>query len=290
LRTPDRIAVTGARGRLGSALMALLPNGFAWSRPEYDLDDPGAAEALLERDRPELVIHAAAWTDVDGCARQPDLARRRNSSAVKELAAACARRKVALALVSTNEVFDGNRSDGRGYSESDPTYPLNPYGVSKLEGEQAAREVMSSESLWIVRTAWLYGPPGNDFPTKIIAAADRLADGEALKVVSDEWGSPTYAPDLAAGILALLERSRAGLFHLVNGGETTRHDWAAAILRACRPARRLIPISRDEFERSSRAPRWAVLDASRAREHGGVDLRQWEDALSDYLDLVCARR
>lgn len=267
--------------------MGLLPNGFAWSRPEYDLDDPRAAVSLLERDRPELVIHAAAWTDVDGCARQPDLARRRNSEAVKELAAACARRNVALALVSTNEVFDGDRTDGRGYAEMDPTGPPNPYGASKLEGERAARAALPPDALWIVRTAWLYGPPGNDFPSKILAAADRLPGDEPLRVVSDEWGSPTYAPDLAAGIIALMRNSAGGLFHLVNAGQASRYEWARAILERCRPRRRLTAIAGAEFKRPSRVPTWAVLDPSRASQQAGVAMRPWRQACEDYLTSIC---
>jgi hypothetical protein len=133
-----KVAVTGGRGRLGCGLLERLPAALAWSRPDYDLDDPAAAERLMERDRPDLVIHAAAWTDVDGCARDPELARRRNARAVEELALACRQRGAGLVVVSTNEVFDGDRTDERGYSEADATNPPNPYGASKLEGEQAA--------------------------------------------------------------------------------------------------------------------------------------------------------
>ena len=207
-----RAAVTGAGGRLGRALMAALADApytglsgpIGWTRPDYDLDDPSAAARLLERDRPEVVVHAAAWTDVDGCARDPDLARRRNGEATGELAAACAAAGVDLVAVSTNEVFDGSAIDGRGYRPDDPTGPRNAYGSSKLAGETAARaayeRVAGGPGLAIVRTAWLYGPPGNDFPSKIVAASDRVEAanlGEPLPVVADETGSPTYTIDLA---------------------------------------------------------------------------------------------
>src|SRR5438093_4641467 len=176
-----RIAVTGPGGRLGRALMASLadapftgPGGpIGWGRPEYDLDDSGAAERLVERDRPELVIHAAAWTDTEGCARDPALATRRNGDAVGELARACAGAGADLVVVSTNEVFDGRRSDGRAYAPDDEPAPENPYGASKLAGERAAAAAWGAagarSSLAIVRTTWLYGPPGNDFPSKLLA-------------------------------------------------------------------------------------------------------------------------
>lgn len=282
-----RIAVTGANGRLGSALTTRIPGAIAWSRPDYDLDDPEAAQRLLERDRPDVVIHAGAWTDVDGCARQPKLAKRRNADSVRELAVACAAGNASLLLVSTNEVFNGDRADGRGYTEVDATDPPNPYGASKLDGERAAQAAMDSERLWIVRTAWLYGPPGNDFPNKIIAAADRLLPYEPLPVVSDEWGSPTYTRDLADAILALLKKSGGGVFHLVNPGAVTRQEWAMRVLARCRPQRRVVPISRNEFTRASRVPAWGVLDTARAQERAGVELRAWDEALSDYLGLIC---
>ena len=124
-----------------------------------------------------------------------------------------------LLVVSTNEVFSGDRDDGQGYAETDATGPRNPYGASKLAGEEAARAAFADfPGLWIARTAWLYGPPGNDFPDKITAASDRLPEGEPLPVVADEFGSPTYTLDLARAILDLVSLTDGGLYHLVNTG------------------------------------------------------------------------
>lgn len=286
------MAVTGARGRLGRALVAeLAARGIPtieWSRPDYDLDDPNAAAALVARDRPGLVVHAAAWTDVDGCARAPELAQRRNGTALGELALACAESAVGLVLVSTNEVFDGSREDGQGYREDDPVGPANPYGVSKLAGELAAREAYPGavDGLWIVRTAWLYGPPGNDFPTKILAAADRLTPGDPLRVVADEIGSPTYTPDLARALLDLLEATRGGTFHLCGADVASRFDFASAVLDRCRQGLTMLPISRREFVRASNPPPWAVLDCSAAAQLG-VGIRSWREALAEYLPTIC---
>ena len=142
-----RVAVTGAGGRLGRALIAALEDApftgplgpLAWSRPAYDLDDPEAAVRCIRQTVPEVVIHAAAWTDVDGCAREPERAMRRNALAVAELADACVRSGTDLVLVSTNEVFDGRRTDGLAYTPEDGPRPANPYGASKLAGEAAAQ-------------------------------------------------------------------------------------------------------------------------------------------------------
>jgi dTDP-4-dehydrorhamnose reductase len=284
-----RIAVTGASGRLGSALLAAAGRRqgivvTAWRRPEYDLDRPASVEGLLSRDRPSLVLHAAAWTDVDGCARDAVLAMRRNGDAVDALARACVARGAGLLLVSTNEVFDGERVDGQGYVESDPVAPRNAYGRSKLAAEEAALAAYGGhDGLWIARTAWLFGPPGNDFPHRIAAALDRLPASEPLPVVADETGSPTFTRDLAEAILDLVGSTRGGLFHLANSGQASRLDLARAAIERLRPGRLLRPIGRREYERASDPPPWAVLDCSLAAETAGVRLRPWSEALADYL-------
>ena len=204
-----RVAVTGAGGRLGRALVAALadapftgPAGpIAWGRADFDLDAPDGVDGA-PRPRPAGGRRpCAAWTDVDGCARDPELAHR--AATARRPAcwpSACAARGIDLLVVSTNEVFDGRRTDGRGLRPRRRTAPVNPYGASKLDGRASSprRPIAGTgrgARLGIVRTAWLYGPPGNDFPRKIVAAAERAAAaGEPLRVVADEWGSPTTPP------------------------------------------------------------------------------------------------
>jgi len=293
-----RVAVTGAGGRLGRALLGALADApftglvgpLAWGRPDYDLDDPGAAERLVARDRPEVVVHAAAWTDVDGCARDPDLALARNGAATGRLARACAQAGVDLIAVSTNEVFDGRRTDGRGYRPDDPTSPANPYGASKLAGEMAAREAyaalpgggsgLGGPALAIARTAWLYGPPGADFPAKIIAAAGRaIAAREQLKLVADEIGSPTAAADLAEAIVELIGSGAiAGTHHLVNRGAVSRATWAREVLRLVGIAVPTLDVPAATWPRASNAPPWGVLDPGPTR--AGEPMRPWQEALA----------
>lgn len=276
------VAVTGARGRLGSAVVAALEGAgvgaIGWSRPHYDLDDSGTAERLIERDGPDLVIHCAGWVDVDGCARDPDLAIRRNGDATRELAEACSTRQVPLLYVSTNEVFDGRRDDGHGYTEADAPNPPNPYGASKLKGELAAAAAFSGTAadLWIVRTAWLFGASGNDFPSKIIAAADRLDEDASLRVVSDEFGNPTHTAHLAVALMALVRLAPPGTYHLASTPPASRYEWARDVLATARPTVRVEPISRAEYQRASEPPAWGVLDSSRA-EALGVHLDSWKD-------------
>jgi dTDP-4-dehydrorhamnose reductase len=296
-----RVAVTGAGGRLGRALVTALadapftgPGGpIAWTRADFDLDRPDAFVGLVERDRPEAVIHSAAWTDVDGCARDPELARRRNADATGELARACAAVGTDLVVVSTNEVFDGRRTDGRGYRPPDEPAPINPYGASKLEGERqavAAYERATGGALGIVRTAWLYGPPGNDFPTKILAAADRArAAGEPLGVVGDEYGTPTYAHDLAEAIVELLGSGDvSGVHHLVNAGTASRASWARELFRQAGVEVAIDEVPASTWPRASTPPAWGVLEPTPPAS--GEPLRPWQEALADYLPTLLRQR
>lgn len=278
--TRGSIAVTGAGGRLGRALVeALGLRALPWDRSLLDLDQPDRFEALLAQTRPALVLHAAAMSNVDEAARQPALAMARNGAAVAALAAACRSVDAGLLVVSTNEVFDGRRDDGRGYAEDDRTDPCSPYGASKLAGEQAARAAFGAHpGLWIVRTAWLFGPPGNDFQTKIVAAADALPEDTPLRVVDDEFGSPTSSADLAAAIVSLVGATDGGTFHAVSTGFTSRFGWAERVLARARPDRALQAISRTEFVRASSPPAWAVL-----RRSAGIEMPTWQTAVDRSL-------
>ena len=294
-----RVAVTGANGRLGRALIAALgdapftgPAGpIAWTRDAFDLDAPDAIHGLLDRDRPEVVINAAAWTDVDGCARDPDLALQRNGAAVRVLAEATASRGIDLVQVSTNEVFDGQRAHDRGYLPDDPARPGNAYGRSKLAGEEAASSAYRDRpaSLAIVRTSWLYGPPGNDFPSKILGAAAANAADEPLRVVGDEFGAPSFSHDVAEAIVAMLAtQGWAGTHHVVNAGKASRADWARELLRQTGVDVAVEEIPSAAWSRASTPPVWGVLEPSEIRDV--EPLRPWQQALADYLPVLQRQR
>lgn len=292
-----RVAVTGADGRLGRALIAALadapftgPAGpIAWGRDVFDLDTPDGVASRLDRDRPEVIVHAAGWTDVDGCALDPALAMRRNAVATGVLAAACARRGADLLVISTNEVFDGTRTDGRPYLPTDTPAPGNPYGASKAEGERLARLAYATHpgaALGIARTAWLFGAPGRDYPSRILEAADRARDaGEPLRVVNDEWGTPTYTADVADAVVELLaDDAIAGTHHLVNGLSATRAEWARDVLSRAHLAVDLVEVPSMTWERPSRPPRWGILAPTSLPS--GEPMRSWPDAMADYAPLL----
>ena len=294
-----RVAVLGAAGRLGHALIAALadapfsgPSGpVAWTRTDLDLERPEAISDLLAGAGVDVVVHAAAWTDVDGCAADPQRALRLNGTATGIIAAACAARRVDLLFISTNEVFDGERTDGAGYGPDDEPRPVNAYGAAKLAGERAAAAAYAAAApgalgtapgaLGIVRTAWLYGPPGNDFPDRILRAADRARSaGSPLRVVSDEIGTPTRTADLAEAIVELIaEDAVSGTHHLVNGGAVSRAEWARAILDRHGIAVAIEEIPGSSWERPSRPPRWGVLEPTPLPS--GIPMRPWLEALRD---------
>jgi dTDP-4-dehydrorhamnose reductase len=301
-----RVAVIGVIGRLGSALVAGLeyapftgPGGpIRWDQPEVELDTLTAASIglLLDRERPEVVVHTAAWTDVDGNGREPDLAMRRNGTAVGELATACARRGIDLVVISSNEVFDGRRTDGRGYAPDDDRNPINPYGAAKAAAERLAIAAYEAEGaggrLGIARTSWLYGPPGNDFPAKIAAAALRArASGTPLKAVGDETGVPTYTPDLAEAIVELIGAdaiapapARTAIHHLVNGGRASRADWAREVLRATGIDVEVEEVPASTWQRASTPPLWAVLEPTPLPS--GEPMRPWREAFADAVPAL----
>lgn len=288
-----RVAVTGAGGRLGRAVVAALGPAAAipWGRPDLDLDEPASLEALVARDSPDAVVHAAAWTDVDGCARRPDLAMRRNGDATAVLAGACARRGIDMLAISTNEVFDGLRDDGRGYATDDEARPGNPYGASKLAGEVAAAAAFgpATARLAVVRTAWLFGAPGHDFPDRILDAAARAeVAGEPLRLVADELGNPTHAADLAVAIVALLDSRAEGIFHVTNEGRVSRAGWARAVLDAAGLTVPTADVPGSTWPRASTPPPRAALEPSALP--GAGPLRSWAAATAAYVPELLALR
>jgi dTDP-4-dehydrorhamnose reductase len=285
------VAVTGAAGRLGSALTTAFERDnwdvLRWTRVEFDLDDPRGVDSRLETDAPGLVVHAAAWTDVDGCAREPDLAMMRNGEATGALADACRATSAPLIVISTNEVFDGQRTDRQGYRPADPVNPANAYGRSKLAGEERAIDAFGGfDGLTIVRTAWLFGTGKPDFPARIAAAArEAAAGGRPLRLVTDEMGTPTYVPDLAEAIVALARDRFEGLHHVVNAGYASRAEWARDVLDRLNISVPVEEITLAEHIRPSRPPRWGVLEPTLVP--GGA-LRHWRVAMADRIEAIGA--
>jgi dTDP-4-dehydrorhamnose reductase len=275
-----RIFITGNRGQLGRALCgALAKHALAGcDLPDVDITDREAIGPAIAGFAPDMVIHAAAWTDVDGCARDPDRAYRINGIGTQNVALACAACDAALVYVSTNEVFDGTAAQP--YREWDALDPINPYARSKAAGEWFTQNLLTR--FYIARTAWVYAEGGRNFanPRRIVQVADERG---ALKVVTDEVGNPTYARDLAVGIAALIETGAYGVYHLTNAGYASRYDYAREVLRlAGRQHVPVEPIHLADFQRPSTPPRFAPL-ANTAAAALGITLRPWQEAVEEFL-------
>jgi dTDP-4-dehydrorhamnose reductase len=273
-----RIFITGCKGQLGRALYAALAEHTlaGCDLPELDIADRSAIGAAIADFGPDVVIHTAAWTDVDGCAREPERAYRVNALGTQNVALACAACGAAMAHISTNEVFDGTATEP--YREWDPPHPTNPYARSKAAGEWFVRHLLCR--FYVARTAWLYASGGRNFPHRMVQLADERG---TLRVVTDEVGNPTYAPDLASAIAALVQTGAYGVYHLTNAGYCSRYDFAREILRISeREHVPIEPITLDDFQRASTPPRFAPL-ANTAAAALDIELRPWQEALKEFL-------
>jgi dTDP-4-dehydrorhamnose reductase len=281
-----RVAITGAAGQLGRQLVAAFEAAGhevrGLTHADFDITAGTGADALRAW-RPEVVVNSAAWTDVDGCARDPDRALRVNGEGAGRVADVAAEAGALVVQISTNEVFDGAAE--RPYRPDDPPSPINAYGSSKLAGERAV--AAATPRHLIVRTAWLFGPGGTNFVTKILAAGDRAREaGSALRLVDDEVGNPTWTPDLAAAILHLVSVGVRGIVHAAGEPPTSRLGWGRVALDAAGLDVPIEPVSLASFERPSTPPLRAVLEPT-----PGLPPMTWEPIARAYVEqLVSAGR
>ncbi len=276
-----RIFITGNKGQLGKALEARLASTNhtieGGDLPEWNLTDPAQVTRRLHDFRPNVVIHTAALTAVDYCAEHPDEAVRVNGFGTQNVTLACREVDALLVAISSNEVFNGRLM--RPYQEYDLRDPINPYGYSKYVAEQVVERYLLG--YMIVRTSWLFAPGGTNFIHKIIA---RARQGEPLRVVTDEIGSPTYAVDLADALVRLIDLHRPGVYHLTNAGECSRHEFAQEILRIAGLDAPIERIKLADFPRPSTPPLYTPL-ANVFAAAVGVTLRPWQQALAEYVHL-----
>jgi dTDP-4-dehydrorhamnose reductase len=256
LGTGRRVLITGSGGQLGSALSELLPDADAG---RYDVTEPIDAS-------PQLVLHAAAWTDVDGAEADPQGARRVNVEGTRNVAALGA----PVVYFSTDYVFDGRKRTP--YVESDSPNPLSVYGRTKLEGEALI------ERGWVVRTSWLFGWSGRNFVSTMLELGSRQ---EEVRVVSDQRGCPTFVGHLAASVPALL-RLPMGTWHVAAQGDCTWAEFAAAIFDEAGVRCRVVPITTEELARPARRPAFSIL---RSEHPDCPKLPHWREGLR-----ACLRR
>jgi dTDP-4-dehydrorhamnose reductase len=293
-----RILVTGAHGQLARSLVERAQRFAdidltAIGRPKLDLAIPGSAKDAILKMRPDLVINAAADTDVDGAEEHQQLAFRLNAEAAGEVAAAAAAVEAPIIQLSTDYVFDG--SAARPYAEDAPTGPLNAYGRTKLAGEEAVRA--ANPNHLILRTAWVYSPFGRNFVKTMFRAAE---ERDELRVVADQRGSPTSALDLADVLLGAAgqwgqgKRSGVGCtLHMAGSGDASWSDLAAEVMVQRRKlglrSAKIIPIPWRDWPMRAIRPQYSVLDSSKFAQEFGLRLPDWRQSLGEVVKRLAVR-
>ena len=297
-----RILITGACGMLGRDLVEVLSEGqklylldvetfspslsSQFSTLTLDITDSAKTYTEITRINPDIVIHSAAYTDVDGCETNRDLAFRVNALGTRNIALACQRFDTELLYISTDFVFNGEK--GEPYLEFDRPDPQSIYAKSKYWGELYIKSLLSR--FYIVRSSWLFGKNGKNFVTTILKLAKQKKE---IEVVNDQIGSPTYTKDLARAIAQLIGTERKdsttraslyGIWHITNSGQCSWYEFAREILQDSDV--RVKPITSEELNRPARRPKFSILENSIWKLQGWKSLRHWKEALKDYLKEI----
>ena len=278
-----RILIPGANGMLGHALTAVLSKQhklIGLDLPDLDITDLSAVRSAISTHHPDLLINAAAYTDVDGCESNSDLAFSVNAMGPHNLALVCKELDIPLVHISTDYIFDGKSPVP--YKESDKPNPQSIYGESKLQGEQYVRELTDKHC--IIRTSWLYGEHGKNFVATMLRLA---AERDEFGVVNDQVGSPTYTVDLAKAISELITETAYGAYHITNSGSCTWYEFTREIFRqAGIEGVKVKPITTEVLKRPAPRPKYSVLDNSKWIASGIPPLRPYQAALKEYLTTI----
>ncbi len=279
-----KILIAGAAGMLGRDVQSAGERAghelVLVDLPELDITDAGAVEAFLHEHQPDAVLNCAAWTDVDGAETHREQAYAVNAEGAGNLARAAGAIEIPMLHISTDYVFDGRapvdtQGRERAYVESDPTGPSSVYGQSKLAGEQQV--LAASPHHAVVRTAWLYGVHGRNFVDTMLRLA---GEREAVQVVDDQIGSPTWSGHLAPAALGLLEREASGLVHHTGAGAVSWNGFAQEIFRQAERPCRVEAVSSEQMARPAPRPAWSVLESERADV---LPMPDWREGLAGYL-------
>lgn len=244
---------------------------------DFDITDPDRTMAAIKKAGPDYLIHPAAYTDVDGCEKNPETAYRVNAVGAKNVAAACQEIGCPVIYISTDYVFDGTKEEP--YLETDAPNPLNEYGLSKLNGERFISSL--TDSFYIVRTSWLYGKSGKNFVETI---SRLLSERDEISVVNDQIGSPTYTYDLALKLRELIGKDY-GTYHITNSSKCSWYEFAREIAAIKQSDTKIIPVTSEEYKQPARRPAHSVLASARLNQAGIEELRSWQEALKEYMNL-----
>lgn len=272
-----KVAVTGSGGMLGHAIKQVFTDTEinALSRRDLDVTDLNQAISLIKQIRPDILIHSAAYTDVDGCEQDPYKAYLVNGIGARNMTIACEEINCPILYISSDYVFDGTKNTP--YDEWDSPNPISTYGVSKLMGEKFVMSL--TNRFYIVRTSWLYGGKGKNFVDTI---SKLLKDKDELNVVDDQKGSPTFTNDLAIKLKELTGKGY-GIYHITNSSHCSWYDFAVEIARLNGSKTLVKPVSSDKFPRPAKRPSYSVLNNTMLKLEGLSELRHWKAALKEYL-------
>ena len=272
-----RITIFGATGLLGKALLSEWTDDqvTGFGSKDGDIRDAHAVLSLVQQTRPDWIVLAAAYTDVDGCETHRDLAFDVNCRGAANVAEAARQQNARLLFLSTDYVFDGTKTTP--YNTNDPRAPRSVYGQSKAEAEVQLQRILPD--CCIVRTSWLFGTGGKCFPDTILKLA---ASRPQLEVVGDQRGSPTYVVDLARAIIQLCRRGASGIVHATNRGECSWYDFAREIIAMTGSGTAVSETTSDKFVRPAERPQYSALSPDSLEKYGVV-MPGWRDALKRYL-------
>ncbi|GBE41829.1 dTDP-4-dehydrorhamnose reductase [bacterium BMS3Bbin09] len=274
-----KIALTGSDGMLGHDIQKVFTDVelINFTLHDFDITDLDRTLSAIKEARPDYLIHPAAYTDVDGCEKDPETAYQVNAIGAKNVATACEEIGCPVLYISTDYVFDGTKEEP--YIESDEPNPLNEYGLSKLHGERFVSSL--TDSFYIVRTSWLYGKNGRNF-VEIISRL--LPEKDEIRVVNDQTGSPTYTYDLALKLRELIGKGY-GTYHITNSSKCSWYEFALEIAALRQSDTKIIPITSNEYKLPARRPSHSVLANAMLKQAGIKELRNWKEALRGYMGL-----
>ena len=277
-----KILITGSSGMLGHDLIEILKDNhelILTSSKTLDITDNNRVIEFICENKPDIVINSAAYTNVDGCEENQETAYSINGDGVRNLAIGCSKIDCPLVHISTDYVFNGENT--RPWVEDDEIGPISVYGKSKLKGEEAILETL--DKFFIIRTAWLYGINGGNFPKTMLELAKNHSE---ITVVYDEVGTPTYTLDLAKAISELIGTDYYGIYHITNSGNCSWCEFARYIFEVADKDVKVIPVTASEFARPAPRPHYSVLENKKWIENGFKPLRSYKDAAKEYIELI----
>lgn len=279
-----RVLILGANGQVGYELAQCYSDANALTREQVDFSTPGEITKAVDKHQPDIVINAVAYTAVDKAETEPSLAMQINAIAVQELARVCEKHNAWCVHYSTDYVFDG--TEDKPYCESDPVSPLGIYGKTKLTGEQFLQQETARHI--ILRTSWVYSWRGANFVKTMLRLA---AERDELNIVDDQWGSPTYALDIAESTKNIIQQldaddSVSGVYHLTGSDHTNWYEFAKSIFELSKTSIKVNPIPSEQFPTPAKRPNYSILDNAKLKDTFGLTLPGFHVSLADCLQRI----